>query len=148
VAKAGARRPNRGGASAAGRRVVPSPSSIAGKRRHLHAACTESPTFLGLAPRSRAGAGSFGILPHFRGVVVHDAYFQLYDGYPAARHQLCAAHAVRELTAQDELYPHQQWAHQIRRVLSQLIKKAGQARAALRQAMQGTPWMPPTALTD
>jgi transposase len=105
-------------------------TNIAGKRRYLHAACTESLTFLGLAPRSRAGASGLGILPGFRGTMVHDAYFQLYDGYPEARHQLCVAHVVRELTAQDELHPHQRWPRQIRWVLSQLIKQADQARAA------------------
>jgi transposase len=56
-------------------------TNIAGRRRYLHAACTDSFTFLGLAPRSRAGADGLGILPHFRGAMVHDAYFQLYDGY-------------------------------------------------------------------
>jgi transposase len=109
-------------------------TNIAGQRRYLHAACTESLTFLGLAPRSRAGADGLGILPRFRGVMVHDAYFQLYNGYPEARHQLCVAHVVRELTAQVELYPHQRWARQLRWVLSELIKQAAAARAAgLRQ---------------
>jgi transposase len=104
-------------------------TNIAGARRYLHAACTESLTFLGLAPRSRAGANGLGILPQFRGTMVHDAYFQLYDGYPEARHQLCVAHVIRELTAQDELRPDQRWARQIRWVFSQLIKQAAAARA-------------------
>ena len=103
-------------------------TNIAGARRYLHAACTTSLTFLGLAPRSRAGADGLGVLPRFRGVMVHDAYFQLYDGYPEAEHQLCVSHVVRELTAQDELYPHQRWARQIRWVFSQLIKQAEAAR--------------------
>ncbi len=42
-------------------------------RRWLHVACTERLTLLGLAPRSRAGADSLGVLPDFRGVVVHDS---------------------------------------------------------------------------
>ena len=104
-------------------------TNVAGKRRYLHAACTDRLTFLGLGPRSRAGASGLGMLPHFRGVMVHDAYFQLYDGYPQARHQLCIAHVVRELTAQDELHPHQRWARQIRWALSQLIRQAEMARA-------------------
>jgi transposase len=104
-------------------------TNIAGRRRYLHAACTERLTFLGLAPRSRAGANGLGVLPQFRGVMVHDAYFQLYDGYPDAEHQLCVAHVVRELTAQDERYPHQRWARQLRWVFSQLIKQADAARA-------------------
>jgi transposase len=112
-------------------------TNIAGKRRYLHVACTESLTFLGLAPRSRAGVAGLGILPHFRGTMVHDAYFQLYDGYPNAPHQLCVAHVVRELTAQDELYPTEHWARQIRRSLSGLIKQADLART------QGLPHIPP-----
>jgi len=103
-------------------------TNISGKRRYLHAACTERLTFLGLARRSRVGADSLGILPGFRGTMVHDAYFQLYDGYPAARHQLCVAHVVRELTAQHELYPEQVWAAQIRSAFSHLIKQADRAR--------------------
>ncbi|MGH3626362.1 MAG: IS66 family transposase, partial [Sciscionella sp.] len=112
-------------------------TNIAGKRRYLHAACTEKLTFLGLAPRSRAGADSLGVLPHFRGTMVHDAYFQLYDGYPNASHQLCCAHVIRELTAQHELFTEQVWAGQIRWALSQLIKQARRARQA------GLPKIPP-----
>lgn len=104
-------------------------TNIAGKRRYLHAACTDTLTFLGLAPRSRVGATSLGILAGFRGVMVHDAYFQLYDGYPNAAHQLCLAHVIRELTAQDELHPTQAWAAQIRWALSRLIEQADRARA-------------------
>jgi transposase len=103
-------------------------TNIAGTRRYLHAACTPQLTFLGLAPRSRAGANGLGVLPGFRGVMVHDAYFQLYNGYPNAQHQLCVAHVVRELTAQDELFPEQRWARQIRWVFSQLIGHANTAR--------------------
>ncbi len=78
---------------------------------------------------SRAGANGLGILLGFRGVMVHDAYFQHYNGYPEARRQLCVAHVVRELTAQGELYPQQRWACQLRWVLSWLIKHADHACA-------------------
>lgn len=103
-------------------------TNIAGTRRYLHAACTPTLTFLGLAPRSRAGANSLAILPGFRGTMVHDAYFQLYDGYPDATHQLCVSHVIRELTAQDEAYPTQKWAEQIRWALARLIEQADRAR--------------------
>ena len=69
--------------------------------------------------------------------MVHDAYFQLYDGYPNASHQLCCAHVIRELTAQHELFAAQVWAGQIRWALSQLIKQARRAREA------GLPKIPP-----
>lgn len=62
-----------------------------GSRRHwLHVACTENLTLLGLAPRSRAGADSLGVLPGFRGTLVHDSL------------SLCGAHLIRELTAAEQ----------------------------------------------
>jgi hypothetical protein len=100
------------------------------RRRYLHVACTRLLTYLALAPRSRAGVNSLGILPQFRGTLIHDAYFQLYDGYPHAYHQLCLAHVIRELTAQVEAYPEQAWADQIRWALSRLIEQAAAAHAA------------------
>jgi transposase len=60
--------------------------------------------------------------------MVHDAFFPLYDGYPHASHQLCLAHVIRELTAQDEAYPTQRWADQIRWALARLIEQGDRAR--------------------
>ncbi len=104
-------------------------TNIAGTRRYLHEAGTERLTYLQLGPRSRAAVNAIKILPVFRGTLIHDAYFQLYDGYPHARHQLCVAHVTRELTAQEQLYPEQRWAARIRWIFSQLIKHAAAARA-------------------
>jgi transposase len=67
-------------------------------RRWLHVACTDFLTLLHLAPRSREGADAGGVLPHYRGVLVHDS-LSLYAGYGACAHQLCGAHLIRELTA-------------------------------------------------
>lgn len=67
------------------------------------------------------------MLPGFRGTMVHGAYV-LYDGYPDAAHQLCIAHVIRELTAQEKLFSHQVWPGQIRWALSQLNKQATAAR--------------------
>ena len=53
------------------------------------------------------------MLPDFRGTMVHDALW-LYRGFPEAEHQLCVAHAVRELTACDERFSGQVWEPQIR----------------------------------
>ncbi|MEU4235675.1 IS66 family transposase [Nonomuraea sp. NPDC026600] len=98
-------------------------------RRWLHVACTSRLTLLGLGERSRDGVNALGILPDFRGVLVHDS-LSLYDGYPGARHQLCGSHLVRELTAAAEDHPGQRWPEQIRWALAELNKQAGKARAA------------------
>lgn len=98
-------------------------------RAWLHTACTDKLTLLALAPRSRAGARSLGVLDAFRGTLVHDA-LAVYDDFPAARHQLCVAHVIRELTALHEQYPQQRWADQIRWALARLIEQARRARDA------------------
>lgn len=45
---------------------------------------------------------AMGVLPAFEGVTVRDAWAP-YDGYTAARHQLCCAHALRGLPAVADL---------------------------------------------
>lgn len=100
---------------------------IGATRRWLHVACTEFLTLLHLAPRSRAGADTGGVLPHYRGVLVHDS-LSLYAGYAACTHQLCGAHLIRELTAAEEDFPDQKWHQQIRWALAGLNKQAVRVR--------------------
>jgi transposase len=100
---------------------------IGATRRWLHVACTEFLTLLHLAARSRAGADTGGVLPHYRGVLVHDS-LSLYAGYAACTHQLCGAHLIRELTAAEEDFPGQTWHQQIRWALAGLNKQAVRVR--------------------
>ena len=51
---------------------------------------------------------AMGILPSFTGVAVHDAWAP-YDTYTAPDHQLCCAHAQRELQAVTDAAPAGQW---------------------------------------
>jgi transposase len=111
-------------------------TKIGSVRRWLHVACTETLTFLSLAPRSKAGADSLGVLPAFRGTVVHDA-LSLYNGYTDVAHQLCGAHLIRELTAAEQNHPGQKWPGQVRWALSELNKQAITAR------QQGWKTIPP-----
>src|SRR4051812_29551277 len=48
--------------------------------------------------RGTEGIDAAGVLPHFTGIAVHDA-FTSYARYPAATHALCNAHLLRELIA-------------------------------------------------
>ncbi|MET7544106.1 IS66 family transposase [Streptomyces sp. NPDC005507] len=100
---------------------------IGSVRRWLHVACTDFLTLLHLAPRSRAGADAGGVLPHYRGVLVHDS-LSLYAGYTQCGHQLCGAHLIRELTAAEEDFPHQKWHQQIRWALAGLNTQARRVR--------------------
>ncbi|MFD9286648.1 IS66 family transposase, partial [Streptomyces mirabilis] len=101
---------------------------IGSVRRWLHVACTDLLTLLHLAPRSRAGADTGGVLPHYRGVLVHDS-LSLYAGCPRCTHQLCGARLIRELTAAEEDFPHQKWHQQIRWALAGLNTQALRVRA-------------------
>lgn len=101
---------------------------IGSVRRWLHVACTDFLTLLHLAPRSRTGADAGGVLPRYRGVLVHDS-LSLYAGYGACTHQLCGAHLIRELTAAEEDFPDEKWHQQIRWALAGLNRQAVRVRA-------------------
>jgi transposase-like protein len=76
----------------------------------VHCARTGKYTLLTChAKRGRAGIDHAGVLDRFTGVAVHDAWAP-YDTYADAEHQLCSAHALRELQAVvDTAPPDSQW---------------------------------------
>jgi transposase len=59
-----------------------------------------------------------GILPEFKGVMVHDA-LSSYREFPG-EHALCNAHLLRELTAQEEALPNQTWATKLKALLVEM----------------------------
>ncbi len=72
---------------------------VAGKLHWVHCARTGKYTLITCHPkRGRKGIDDAGVLGRFRGVAVHDAWAP-YDTYPDVEHQLCCAHALRELAA-------------------------------------------------
>jgi transposase len=78
---------------------------VAGGLAWVHCARTDRYTLITCHPkRGRDGIEDAGVLPQFRGVAVHDAWAP-YDTYLDAAHQLCCAHAVRELRAAAEAAP-------------------------------------------
>ena len=76
------------------------------------------------------------MLPSFAGVAVHDAWAP-YDTYTAAGHQLCCAHALRELQAVTDTAPQGQWcwatqAADALTAMQELVSEAiGQGRDAV-----------------
>ena len=101
--------------------------SIAGTAQWLHVARTDTLSAYHLhESRGRVAVNQFGVMPAYTGTAVHDA-LSVYDCYPA-RHALCGAHVVRELTAAEQAHPEQHWPVQARTALVQLDHLANTAR--------------------
>jgi hypothetical protein len=82
---------------------------VAGRLAWVHYARTGKYTLLTVHPnRGRKAMEAMGILPTFAGVAVHDAWAP-YDTYTAPDHQLCCAHALRELQAVADAAPQGRW---------------------------------------
>lgn len=83
---------------------------VAGGLHWVHYARTGKYTLITCHPkRGRTGIDAAGVLPRFHGVAVHDAWAP-YDSYLDVAHQLCCAHALRELQAvADAAPPETEW---------------------------------------
>jgi hypothetical protein len=117
----------------------------AGGRLHwVHCARTGKYTLLMVHPRrGREAIEAMGVLPSFTGVAVHDAWAP-YDTYAAPGHQLCCAHALRELQAVTDAAPEGQWCW--------AAQAAEALTAATRSARTATPrtrlrWPPRSTCT-
>jgi transposase len=82
---------------------------VAGRLHWVHCARTGKHTLLMVHPRrGRQAMEAMGILPSFTGIAVHDAWAP-YDTYGSPDHQLCCAHALRELQAVTDSAPEGEW---------------------------------------
>jgi transposase len=83
---------------------------VAGRLHWVHCARTSKYTLITCHPkRGSEGLDAAGVLTRFRGVAVHDAWAP-YDSYVDVEHQLCCAHALRELAAvADTAEPDADW---------------------------------------
>jgi transposase len=106
---------------------------VAGALHWVHCARTDKYTLITCHPkRGRAGIDDAGVLGRFRGVAVHDAWAP-YDTYLDVEHQLCCAHALRELQAVTDTAPVDAdwcWAGQIADALTAMQQLVGDAIAA------------------
>jgi transposase len=102
---------------------------VEGRLAWVHCARTGRHTLLAVhAKRGRQAMEAMGILPRFAGVAVHDAWAP-YDTYTAPDHQLCCAHALRELQAVADTAPRGQWcwatqAAEALTAMQQLVREA------------------------
>jgi transposase len=78
---------------------------VAGSLHWVHCARTDKYTLITChTKRGTEGIDDAGVLRRFRGVAVHDAWAP-YDTYIDAEHQLCCAHALRELAGVADTAP-------------------------------------------
>jgi len=78
---------------------------VAGTLHWVHCARTGKYTLITCHPqRGTKGIDAAGVLGRFRGVAVHDAWAP-YDTYADVNHQLCCAHALRELAGVTDAAP-------------------------------------------
>lgn len=101
---------------------------IDGRLGWIHSASTETLTLL-TAHRKRGieAMQDAGVLPAFRGVAVHDGWAP-YRNFTEAKHALCGAHHLRELTAANE--QGQAWALGMSCLLLDTKDAVDEARAA------------------
>ena len=105
---------------------------VAGKLAWVHSASAGKFALVTVHPkRGKEGMDAAGVLPAFAGIACHDAW-KPYDGYEAARHALCNAHLLRELTAVTETGTEDDviWAQQAIDALLALKEAADAARDA------------------
>lgn len=89
---------------------------VEGKLHWLHTAGTEALTLYHVhAKRGQAAMDEINLLPHYKGVAVHDGLTS-YFGYETCTHALCNAHHLRELRFIHEQYG-QAWAADLRLLL-------------------------------
>lgn len=75
---------------------------VGGKLHYVHVICNEKLTFYFIHPkRGNKAMDGMGILPEYKGIVMHDHYAS-YNKYKNATHVFCNAHHLRELKAVEE----------------------------------------------
>jgi transposase len=82
---------------------------VAGRLAWVHSASSGKFTLITVhGKRGREAMDAAGVLPEFRGVLVHDCWAP-YDTYAQLTHALCNAHVLRELQAVTDAAPAGQW---------------------------------------
>ncbi len=102
---------------------------------NFHVACTELLTLLhadetrGIDAVERAG-----VLPGFKGTAIHDR-LSMYFGYSDARHGVCGAHLIRNLTSVAVVSNQSEWAKGMADLLIEMKNAADDARAAAKKRL-------------
>lgn len=97
---------------------------VEGKTHWMHNVSNANWTLLGIhAKRGSEGMKSLGVLPLYRGTVVHDCFTTYFKDIYAFQHALCNAHLLRECQGIAE-YDGHQWAGRMKELLQDSWKLA------------------------
>lgn len=92
-----------------------------GRRNWLHTLCTEKHTFyMPHAKRGKLAMDAMGILPDYKGTLVHD-FWKAYNDY-CCNHALCNIHHLRDLTFCEEVL-NCSWAAKAKQFFLNLLDK-------------------------
>ena len=92
--------------------------------------------------RGREAIEEIGVLPGYRGVIVHDG-LALYDGLGQASHAQCNAHLLRHLAAVGVVWDQEAWTEAMTEVLIEAKVAADDARQrGLRRVAPARPPVP------
>jgi transposase len=104
-----------------------------GGLKWLHSASTALVTFFAIqAKRGQEAMDAIGILPQRTGWCIHD-YWKAYLKYQQAKHGLCNAHLLRELTFLIEAYQ-QAWAETMFKLLTEIQRTVETTKTLGQQA--------------
>ena len=97
-------------------------SRVGGKTCWVHVASNQDYTYLTInQKRGQIGMDAADVLPHARGIIVHDCWGS-YWKYQDVTHAICCAHLLRELNGVIENHPEQTWAAKFKKLLLDMKK--------------------------
>ena len=95
---------------------------VDGKTCWVHVASDQDYTYLTInQKRGQIGMDAADVLPHARGIIVHDCWGS-YWKYQDVTHAICCAHLLRELNGVIENHPEQTWAVRFKKLLLDMKK--------------------------
>ncbi len=106
------------------------PTRVKEAKHYFHVASTELLTLLHAdVTRGLAAVERVGVLPGYTGTAVHDR-LGMYFNYTDARHGVCGAHLIRNLTSVAVVWDQSEWAVAMIDLLMEMRTAAEGARAA------------------
>ena len=95
---------------------------VNGKLHWLHCMCNSEWAYYAVhGKRGTEAMEAIGLLPEYRGILLHD-FWKSYFVYDKAEHAMCCAHLLRELVYAEE-QKHQAWAKPLQELLLEMLSE-------------------------